>query len=106
MSLSFSQPLALALLPLLAVTVVFWLRPRTLLSPARRAVSLAVRLLLVLLLVGSLAGTALRLPSGRLAVVFAADRSASAEPSAVFIEDWIRQALAARPKDDPAGVIA
>jgi secreted protein with Ig-like and vWFA domain len=106
MSFSFSQPLALALLPLLAVTVVFWLRPRTLLGPARRAVSLAVRLLLVLLLVGSLAGTALRLPSGRLAVVFAADRSASAEPSAGFIEDWIRQALAARPKDDPAGVIA
>jgi Mg-chelatase subunit ChlD len=106
MSLGFSQPLALALLPLLAVTLVFWLRPRTLLGPGRRAVSLAVRLLVVLLLVGSLAGTVLRLPSGRVAVVFAADRSASAEPAAGFAEDWIRRALAARPEDDPAGVIA
>jgi len=107
-----SAPLWLLLLPLLTVGAI-WLWGLT--PPdsgqagdtdARRRLALGVRLLLVTLLVGSLAGVAWCQDVRREAVVFVADLSASDAAAQGRAEAWITAALRAQGPDDLAGLVA
>ncbi|NWF67980.1 MAG: VWA domain-containing protein [Chloroflexi bacterium] len=103
--MSFSTPLALVLL--LTVPFVLYIGwPRQRFRRVRDSVSLALRTLIVLLLVFSLAGIQVVQSADRLAVVFLLDVSDSmgAEAQNAALE-YIRAALATLPPDDEVGVV-
>ena len=74
----------------------WWFRRSLVDSPRRqRVLSLACRTLIVILLVGALAGLTLRRPSQDLFVVFAIDRSESVgDDAARFVDRYLDDALA------------
>jgi uncharacterized membrane protein len=104
---SFSEPGWLWLgLPALAVTLVGWLAASRSLAGARRAASLAVRVLLVACLLLALAGMRLVLPSDRLSVVFLLDASASMlDATREELVGWARDTVGEMPDGDRAGVV-
>lgn len=103
--MTFSTPLALALL--LAIPFVLFVGwPRQRFRRRRDFTSLALRTVIVLLLVLSLAGTQVTQSADRLAVVFLVDVSDSVGQSAREAQvRYIRDALAAMGPDDLAGII-
>lgn len=105
--MSFTSPLALLLL--LAVPYVVWLgRPRARVArPGRAWTSLALRLLILLGLVFSLAGAQLVRTADNLAVVFLVDASDSmSAEQAAQAEAFVREAIAQMdPTRDQAAVI-
>ena len=105
--LSFTNPLALLLFPLLAAYF-WWLSRRTLadLSTFRRRLSLALRLILCALLVLSLAGAQLVRRNRDLAVMFVVDYSDSVGPKArEAATQYIDDAIKNRRAGDEWGVV-
>ncbi len=107
MSLSFIQPLALLLFPVLAALVYLIARAsRTYLAPSRRRLSLIVRLMLTGLLCLGLAQPLLSISQNSINVVFLVDASDSVGPVVVAQEtDWIRKSLANMGSKDRAGIV-
>ena len=104
--MNFTTPLALILLLLLPYF--FWLgRPRTgALRRKREWASLAVRLLILLLLIFSLAGSRLVRAADELAVVFLLDVSDSISPAQqAEAEAFVRAAIAEMTPTDQAAVV-
>jgi len=97
----------LLLLPALLLTLVPALAARRRIGAARRRAALAIRVLMLSALVFALAGFQLVLPVDRLATVFVVDLSdsvgSSGRSDAIA---FLRQTLAAMPKDDEAGIVA
>ncbi|MBC8162843.1 MAG: hypothetical protein H7Z42_16665, partial [Roseiflexaceae bacterium] len=105
-AITFINPAALWLLLLLLPLWLLALAAPSRVGPLRFWASLAVRSLLIVALVGGLAGTQLRQPVDRLATVFLLDWSESIAPTdAARGETFVRDALAAMPADDRAGVV-
>jgi uncharacterized membrane protein/Mg-chelatase subunit ChlD len=105
--LSFTNPLALVLLPVLAVYFV-WLSRRTLadLSPFRTRLALALRLIVTTLIVLALAGTQLVRYKRDLAVMFVVDYSDSVGPNAKQqASNYIQTAIKNRLPNDRWGVV-
>ena len=96
-------------LSLLIVVPLLWLGQRGSLAdmtPPQRAACFAMRVLILLLLIGALAGLRLRLPSRDVAVLFAVDQSASISPLAKKAAlDFVQAALQKQGSGDDAGVI-
>ena len=108
MGISFDAPLALLLLPaLLAVVVALHAASRRRLGVGRRRAALAVRILLLSVLVGALAGFQLVLPVDRMAVVYVVDMSDSVGTAGrEEALAYLRESLAARKGEDVAGIVA
>jgi uncharacterized membrane protein len=105
--ISFSDPIALLLLiPFAALTVFAWRHTYANLSKRRMRVALAVRIAVFAALILSLAGTSLRLPQSRQAVVFVADLSASDSGQRSTMQALINGAAAQRPAGDAMGVVS
>ncbi len=103
--MKFASPLALILLPLLALII--WMgRPAR--GPARKGeiLSLALRLVIILSLILALAGLEITRGGNNLAVVFLLDVSDSMSQSAqAAAADYLHQALAAMGPDDQAAIV-
>ena len=108
MGISFDQPAALLLLPpLIAVVVLLHLSSRRRLGVGRRRAALGVRVLLLSLLVGALAGFQLVLPVDRLAVVYVVDLSDSVGTAGrEEALSFLRESLLAKKDEDVAGIVA
>lgn len=107
MYLSFIYPSALLLLLLLAPLWALALVAPRRLSRARFWASLALRSLLLLVLVGSIAGTQIIRRVEHLTTVFVVDSSDSVGPeSRASAEQFIRDALATMPEGDQAAIVA
>ena len=108
MGISFDAPMALLLLPpLLAVVIALHLSSRRRLGVGRRRAALVVRMLLLAVLVGALAGFQLVLPLDRLAVVFVVDLSDSVGTAGrEEALAYVRESLAAKKDEDVAGIVA
>ncbi|MBA3946560.1 MAG: VWA domain-containing protein [Herpetosiphonaceae bacterium] len=106
MHISFIYPAALWLLLLLIpVWVLALLAPRRL-GKGRFWTSMVLRSVLLLALLGSLAGTQLVRGVNQLTTVFLVDSSDSVLPVArAHAEQFIQQALATMPKDDRAAIV-
>jgi len=98
----FAAPLALLLC---AWTIVLWRRDDGVLSRTRRFISLALRLVILTSLVLVLAGATLVRPVDRQAVIFVVDVSSSMDGVRNAETTFIQGALAARGRDDVAGVV-
>src|ERR1700694_228880 len=96
MRLDFEYPLVLILLPVCAAVVfVVWRASRTYMPPARRRISLGLRLAVVSLLVLAVASPLVQLTADQLAVAVLLDRSDSIAPTArVDEENWLAGGLA------------
>ena len=96
-------------LTLLVVVPLLWLGQRGSLADftaGQRGICFAMRALILMLLVGALAGVRLRLPSRDIAVLFAIDQSASISPAAQKeARDFVAAALRKQGAGDDAGVI-
>lgn len=104
--ISFADPLALLLLiPLIALVVVAQRRSFANLSARRMRVALGVRLAIIVALVLSLAGTHVRIPQGRQAVVFVSDLSASDAGQRSAAQTLINDAAVQRPSGSTLGVV-
>ncbi|MGA2619431.1 MAG: VWA domain-containing protein [Thermoguttaceae bacterium] len=111
-----TRPLCLAALALVPLLVVYWRRTLVRLPTAQQRLSLAVRMVLVVLVVAALAGPKLLRPTGREMIVAAVDRSpgisADTEP---IVRPFLEAARGttplepiewARPATDLAGAIS
>ncbi len=106
MRVLFVYPLALWLLVLLPLLAWLSLAAPRRLSRGRFWLSLALRALLFLALIGSLAGTQLVRTVDQLTTVFLVDSSDSVAPADVArAEEFIRQALATMPEGDRAAIV-
>ncbi|MGI8913683.1 MAG: VWA domain-containing protein [Chloroflexota bacterium] len=107
MQLQFAFPLALLLFLLLAACSVLLSRfSRMYLPPARRRLSLALRLVLLALVTLAIAQPRIAVPENSLNVVFLVDASDSVGSSGVDqATAWIRQALGRLGAKDRAGVV-
>ena len=107
MPLAFSDPVWLwLLLPGALLIIGAWAAASRTLSPGRRVASLAIRLVLALFLIASLAGARLALASDRLSVVFLVDASASmVDATRRELLDFARQSVREMPEGDTAGVV-
>ena len=103
--MNFTTPFALLLL--LTLPYFFWLgKPSASVRRWRDWTSLGVRLVIMLLLILSLAGSRMVRAADELAVVFLVDASDSITPEqAVYAEDVVRQAIASMKPSDQAAVI-
>ncbi|MBN1967383.1 MAG: VWA domain-containing protein, partial [Anaerolineae bacterium] len=103
--MSFTNPHALLLLLLLPVLVVIgW--PRLAYRRRRDAASLIVRLILVTLVIGSLAGVQIQRAADKLAVVFLVDVSDSVAPAVQSAAlEYVRTAIAAMEEKDQAAIV-
>ena len=107
MGISLGQPLALLLLlPVLGSVLYLWRRSPWGGEGLRGYFILALRMLLLSLLILALASPSVRHTVNRQAVVFVADLSASADQQRAWVEEFVRQAMEARGRDDRAGVVA
>ena len=108
MGIAFDTPIALLLfVPVFLVTVVLHMAARRRVGATRRRIALAIRTTLLAALVLGLAGLQVVLPVNRLATVFVVDLSdsigtAGREDALAFV----REALAAMPEEDVAGIVA
>ncbi|RYG70265.1 VWA domain-containing protein, partial [bacterium] len=105
--LSFTNPFALLLFPLLAFYFV-WLAGRSLadLSPARRNLAVGLRLLLLSLLVAALAGLQFVRFNNDVATMFVLDYSDSIPPATKEAAlEFVQKAVKAKRKDDRAGIV-
>ena len=99
--------LAWVVLPLLAIALAEWLlvRRRAGVGRGQFRVAAALRLLVVLGLIGALLNLAWVRPSNRVATMFVVDASDSLGPTGREAAlDWVRQAIADMPDDAIAGV--
>lgn len=104
--ISFVNPLALLLaIPLIALALFSRRYSYSNLSVRRMRVALAVRIAILVALVLSLAGTHVRIPQNRQAVVFVADLSASDYGQRSTAQTLINDATAGRPSGDTLGVV-
>ncbi len=96
-------------LSLLLVVPLLWLGQRRSLADMtslQRTMCFAMRTLILLLLIGALAGVRLQLPSRDVAVIFAVDQSASVSPAAQkAAREFVAAALKKQGSGDDAGVI-
>lgn len=99
--LQWDRPWALLLLPLCIVFILLLAR-RAKLPKAYTVVRTVSAALLVL----AIAGTTLGLPGGKSGVFFLADVSASAAGDRQAVEQYLRGALGAKPRNVQAGVVA
>ncbi|MDQ0287561.1 uncharacterized protein YegL [Desulfofundulus luciae] len=113
MGVSFTEPLWWLPLPVILAAAWYlrlpWLQMARLAGrgPWRREIfRVAFRFAILILLVAVLAGPHLVKPVQRQAVILALDASASVGPARSHGEQWIREALAARPASALAGVVA
>jgi uncharacterized membrane protein len=108
MGVAFTNPAALALLPIaLTITLLLSAGSRRRIGAARRRAALLARTALIAALVFALAGFQLVLPVDRLATVFVVDLSDSVgQAGRTASIDYVRKALTLMPKDDLAGVVA
>ena len=108
MGIAFTDPLILLLLPVtLALTLVLHIGSRRRMGTFRRRASLVVRGALLAALTFALAGFQLVLPVDRLATVFVVDLSDSVgQAGRTQALDYVRESLAAMPRDDLAGIVA
>lgn len=107
MRFDFTNPAALLLLSLIPLALYLARNSLANLSSARRYVSIAVRVLLVLLIVLALAGLRFRTTSRDLALIFLVDVSASvAQDNRQEIFDFINTEIATAAPRDYVGVIA
>jgi uncharacterized membrane protein len=90
----------------LAIIVVTWLRLPPPLPPRRARISLALRVLIVLLLTAALAGTQLQTTPTAQSVMIAADLSASVQSALDKEASLVRGVLATRRGQDQAGVLS
>lgn len=105
--MSVSSPLLLLLIvPVFAGTIAAWRGRRHGLGSRRRALSLAIRLLIFAALILALAGLTWQRPSGAQAVVFVGDLSASTSSGQGGMVRFIDQALHRRGRDDRAALVA
>ena len=106
MGFDLTRPLLLGA-GVLAVAAVFftWWRLAPPLPPARARLSLGVRVLIVLLLTGALAGFELQTTPREQSVMVLADLSASTQSAVDRETTLVRQVLAQRHGDDRAGVV-
>jgi uncharacterized membrane protein len=107
MGVAFDSPLALLLLiPSLGLTFLLYGAARRRVGKGRRRVALAVRTMLLIALVGALAGFRLVLPVDRLATVFVVDLSDSiGELGREDALAFVRESLALMPEGDVAGIV-
>ena len=104
--ISFANPLALLLaVPLIALAVLSQRQSYSNLSARRMRVALAVRIAILVALVLSLAGTHVRIPQSRQAVVFVADLSASDYGQRSTSQAVIDDAATRRPGGSRLGVV-
>jgi len=108
MGVRFEAPVWLLLLvPALVLTLLPAAAARRRIGAARRRAAVAVRIVVIGALVFALAGFQLVLPVDRLATVFVVDLSDSVGASGrADALAFLRQSLAAMPKDDEAGIVA
>ena len=108
MGISFAEPVALLLWPLLfGLAVLLHLAARRRLGDLRTRLALAVRGLLLAALVLALSGVSVVLPVDRLATVFVVDLSDSVgNAGRADALAFVREALAERPPGDLAGIVA
>src|SRR5688572_29492694 len=101
MRFDFTNPLALLLLGLIPLALFLARRSLTNLSSTRRGISIAVRVLLLLVVILALAGLRFRTTSRDLALIFLVDVSASvAQDTRPEILDFINSEIAnAGPRD-------
>ena len=106
MTLGFDRPDLLWLLLLwLPMAALAW-NSRRRISPRRRAVAFALRTLLLMAVVFSLAELTLRRPVDDLAVVFVVDRSASVGSEGEReAEDFVEEAITHAKANDVAGMV-
>lgn len=94
---------------LLLVVPLLWLGQRGSLADMtglQRALCFAMRVVILLMLIGALAGVRLRLPSRDVAVLFAVDQSASISPAArQAAVDFVGAAVKKQGSNDDAGVV-
>jgi uncharacterized membrane protein len=90
----------------LAVIVVIWRRNAPPLSPRRARTSLGLRVLIVLLLTGALAGFELQTTPSTQSLIVVADRSASVQSAQDTELATVLRILALRQGDDLAGVVS
>src|SRR5690242_505662 len=105
--LSFARPEALLLLAVLLPLAVYLSRTSlALLRRGRRRISLALRLLIIVLLVLTLSGVSIVSASNHLSVVFLLDRSDSVSGTQQgAAQNYVRSAISAMGTDDSAGVV-
>jgi len=104
--MSFSNPVALLLLPVLLVALAFIGWPRLAYRRRRDSVSLVIRSVLVTLLVLGLAGIQMTLAADKLAVVFLIDASDSVSPALQSqAVEYVRTAADAMGPQDYAAVV-
>ena len=89
-----------------AAIVVIWLRLAPPLAPGRARASLAIRLLIVVLLTGALAGFELQTTPPSQALIVVADRSASVQSAQDTELATVQRILAMRQGDNLAGVVS
>ncbi|HEV2476369.1 MAG TPA: VWA domain-containing protein, partial [Candidatus Dormibacteraeota bacterium] len=107
MGFELTRPLLLGAGAIAAAAVVFiWWRLAPPLPPGRARLSLALRLLIVVLLTGALAGFEFQTSPPEQTLIVAADLSASTQSAADKEKTLVQQILAARRGADRAGVVS
>ena len=107
MGFDLSRPLFLAAgAAALVAVVIVWLRMAPPLSPRRAQLALAVRIALVLLLTGALAGFQLQTTPSAQSLIVVADLSASTQNARDVETQAVQQILAHRGGSDRAGVLS
>src|SRR6202022_2775955 len=102
-----TRPLLLGVgaIALLVIALIWW-RMAPPLSPGRARVSLGVRVLIVLLLTGALAGFQFQSSPDAQSLIIAADRSASTQSALDVSTTTVQKILAQRKGNDRAGVLS
>jgi uncharacterized membrane protein len=103
--MSFANPTALLLV--LLIPYFMWVgRPQLAYRRQRDVVSLTLRLIIILFLIGSLAGAQITRAAEKLTVIFLIDASDSVDPAArQQADNYVKQSLAAMTLEDRAGLI-
>ncbi|MFZ5990070.1 MAG: VWA domain-containing protein [Bacillota bacterium] len=105
MVFSFSYPLLLALLPVLAAFVLYTSRRLARLPGWRRRTVITLRIIIILLIVLCIAGLGLKNTSSNSTTVFVVDGSDSTSGSKSNAEAFVREALRSKKPSDKAAVI-
>ncbi|MGI6412774.1 MAG: VWA domain-containing protein [Syntrophomonadaceae bacterium] len=104
MSINFSDPYALILIPIVWFPVCLWYKASHY-HALRKKIVLLARLIILLLLVLALAGAELRFTVDQQSVVFVVDVSASCEKAREKAEDFIKEALKHKEVEEQAAIV-